>query len=76
MVAGRAGGEAVNWFQTTPRFYSLDNNMGTVWETLYDGWLGSVTINGITTRMPYANTAAAAKKLIEDYWEAAWALKP
>lgn len=66
----------MKWFKTDNRIFSLDNNMGTVWETLYDGWLGSVTINGITTRMPSAPNADAAKKLVEDYWEAAWALKP
>lgn len=66
----------MTWFDTGPRIFSLDNNMGVVWETLYDGWLGSVTINGIITRMPCAPNADSAKKLVEDYWEAAWALKP
>lgn len=63
------------WIQTSNRIWSLDRNMGTVWETLYQGWCGQVTINGIVTRLPYSPDADSAKQLVEDYWSAAWEMK-
>lgn len=75
-MAGRAGGEAVNWIKTAKHTYALERNMGAVWETLHSGWLPVVTVNGIATKLEYAPTQEEARKRVEDYWEAAWALKP
>lgn len=66
----------MTWLQVGKTVFSLERNMGEVIETLYNGWLPVVMVNGVTTKLPYAPDADAAKKLIEDYWEAAWALKP
>lgn len=65
-----------HWIQISPRMFSLDHNMGEVWETLYDGWCAAVKINGIVTRLPLSTSADSAKQLVEDYWRAAWAMKP
>ncbi len=66
----------MTWTQTSKRSWALDRNMGGVWETLYHGWCACVTVNGIVTRLPSSPDADAAKKLVEDYWEAAWAMQP
>lgn len=63
------------WIQTSKRHFALDRNMGEVWETLYLGWCAAVKVNGIVTRLPLSEDVDAAKKLVEDYWEAAWRMR-
>ena len=65
-----------HWIKISPRMFALDHNMGEVWETLYDGGFAAVKINGIVTRLPISTDADSAKQLVEDYWRAAWAMKP
>lgn len=65
-----------NWIKISHRMFALDHNMGEIWETLYDGWFAAVKVNGVVTRLNPSPDAATAKQLVEDYWEAAWAMKP
>lgn len=65
-----------HWIQINPWMFSLDHNMGEVWETLYQGWCSQVHVNGIVTRLPYSQDAESAKQLVEDYWRAAWSTRP
>ena len=65
-----------HWIQINPRMFSLDHNMGEVWETLYEGWCAAVKVNGVVTRLGTSPDADSAKQIVEDYWRAAWAMKP
>lgn len=66
----------MNWSQITPTLYALDNNMGEVWWNYSDGWGAVAKVNGHVVRLGNAPTIERAKKLVEEFWEAAWALKP
>ncbi len=66
----------MTWIKTAKHTYALEHNMGAVWETLHSGWLAVVMVNGHSTKLGYSPTQEGARKLVEDYWEAAWALKP
>ena len=60
---------------STLLFTNADGEFGRVWETLYQGWVGEVYVNGVTTRLNPTETESTARMLVENYWEAAWALK-
>ena len=65
-----------HWIKINPRMFALDHNMGEIWETLYDGWYAAVKVNGVATRLFASPDPDSAKQLVEDYWRAAWEMKP
>jgi len=64
------------WLQVHDWLFTLPSNMGTVRETLFSGWVPQVIVNGIATDLPNCPDADTAKCAVEDYWEAAWEMKP